>query len=346
MAYTTINKSTDYFNTVLYTGNGSAGNSITGVGFQPDFVWIKNRGNTESHAVFDAVRGVTKRIATNSSGGEETNANTVTAFGTDGFTVGTNAGVNGSGVSTVAWNWKMNGAGSSNSDGSVTTTVSVDSTAKMSIVKWTGTGSAATIGHGLGVTPDYIIVKCLDSGENWVVWSNAMAANQFLRLSTSASVGTDSYVWNNTLPTSSVFSVSSDNTTNKSGSGMVAYCFSNVKGFCKAGKYTGNGNADGTFVYTGFKPAFVLYKNSTDSATNWQIHDSARSPSNLSVNRLNPNDSSVEVTTTGDSFDLLSNGFKARGTASNSNTSAKNYIYMAFAEAPLVGSNNIPATAR
>ena len=344
MAYTTINKSTDYFNTVLYTGNGSAGNSITGVGFQPDFVWIKNRGNTESHAVFDAVRGVTKRIATNSSGGEETNANTVTAFGTDGFTVGTNAGVNGSGVSTVAWNWKMNGAGSSNSDGSVTTTVSVDSTAKMSIVKWTGTGSAATIGHGLGVTPDYIIVKCLDSGENWVVWSNAMAANQFVRLSTSASVGTDSYVWNNTLPTSSVFSVSSDNTTNKSGSGMVAYCFSNVKGFCKAGKYTGNGNADGTFIYTGFKPGFILTKLFNTGSEDWKLHDSKRPGSNLTNDFLQPSNNGAELDNS-NQMDILSNGFKWRSNNTATNGNGNTIIYLAFAEEALVSSNNLPTTA-
>ena len=335
----------DYFSTLLYTGNGSAGNSITGVGFQPDWVWIKNRGNTESHAVFDAVRGVTKRIATNSSGGEETNANTVTAFGTDGFTVGTNAGVNGNGISTVAWNWKMNGAGSSNSDGSVTSTVSVNSTSKMSIVKWTGTGSAATIGHGLGGTPDYIIVKCLDSGENWVVWSNALAANKFLRLSTTAAVATDTAVWNNTLPTSTVFSVSNDNTTNKSGAGMVAYCFRNVKGFSKFGKYLGNGSAtESGVIYLGFKPSFFMIKN-IDASEPWMMYDAKRLGYNPAYSRLYANTDGSEDAET--KMDFISNGVKLRSAGDGHiNQNGYNFIYMAFAENPLVSSNNIPALAK
>jgi hypothetical protein len=187
MAYTTINKSSDHFNTKLYTGNGSAGNSITGVGFQPDWVWIKNRGNTESHALFDAVRGVTKRIASNSTGAEETNANTVTAFGTDGFTVGTNAGVNGNGISTVAWNWKANGAGSANTDGSITTTAtSVNTTSGFSISQYTGAGSTSTVGHGLGVAPKVVLIKGLSNSGSWGMYHSSIGATKKIILNSTA----------------------------------------------------------------------------------------------------------------------------------------------------------------
>ena len=341
MAYSINPK--DYFNTVLYTGNGST-NNITGVGFQPDWIWCKKRSGAQDHASVDAVRAVTKVLFPNLGNGETTQATSVTAFGTDGFTLGSSGDFNDNSATYVSWNWKMNGAGSSNSDGSVTTTVSVNATAKMSIVKWTGTGSAATIGHGLGVKPDYIIVKSLDSGENWVVWSNAMGANQFLRLSTYASLGTDTAVWNNTAPTSSVFYVSNDNTTNKSGAGMVAYCFKNVDGFCRAGDYEGNGNTDGTFIYTGFRPAFILTKLANTGSEDWKLHDDKRPGRNETNDFVQPSNNNAELDTS-NQLDILSHGFKWRSNNTATNSNGNTIIFLAFAREAFVGTNNTPSLA-
>ena len=334
----------DYFNILLYAGNDTDNRAITGVGFQPDWTWIKLRNTSQQHELFDAVRGANKPISTNSSGGETTETNKLKSFDSDGFTLGTSTSVN-KNYNYVSWNWKANGAGSSNTDGSVTSTVSFNSTSKMSIVKWTGTGSAATIGHGLGGTPDYIIVKCLDSGENWVVWSNALAANKFLRLSTTAAVATDTAVWNNTLPTSTVFSVSNDNTTNKSGAGMVAYCFRNVKGFSKFGKYLGNGSAtESGVIYLGFKPSFFMIKN-IDASEPWMMYDAKRLGYNPAYSRLYANTNGAEDAET--KMDFISNGVKLRSAGDGHiNQNGYNFIYMAFAENPLVSSNNIPALAK
>ena len=343
----------DHFNTKLYTGNGSAGNSITGVGFQPDWVWIKNRNNTESHALFDAVRGVTKRIASNASGAEETNANTVTAFGADGFTVGTNAGVNGNGITTVAWNWKAGGGqGSSNTDGSINTTyTSVNTTAGFSISQYTGTGSAATVGHGLGAVPKVMIIKNLGQSVDWTVYHASIGATKNLHLNTSDAEATSSAFFNDTTPTSSVFSISSANGTNSSGQNLVAYCFAEKKGFSKFSSYTGNGNANGSFVYTGFKPAMIIFKIYNGGTGSWVIYDSKRNTFNVVNSALFPDLNNAEETADNGfecEVDMLSNGFKLRGSGNAywMNQSGWKYIYMAFAEEPLVSSNNIPATAR
>ena len=342
MAYSINPK--DYFNTVLYTGNESAGHSITGVGFQPDFIWFKNRGTTDSHAVYDAVRGVTKEINPDTGDGETTQSTGLTSFDSDGFTTGARTLLNSNNQPLASWHWKMNGAGSSNSDGSVTSTVSVNSTAKMSIVKWTGTGSAATIGHGLGVKPDYIIVKCLDSGENWMIWSNSMGANQYLRLSTSASIGTGTNEWNNTVPTTSVFYVGSENTTNKSGAGMVAYCFKNVDGFCRAGEYEGNGNTDGTFIYTGFRPSFILTKLANTGSEDWKLHDDRRPGRNETNDFVQPSNNNAELDTS-NQLDILSHGFKWRSANTATNSSGNTIIFLAFAREAFVGTNNTPSLA-
>ena len=342
MAYTTINKGTDYFNTKLYTGTGSS-NSITGVGFQPDWVWIKNRGNTESHALFDAVRGVTKRIVSNSTGAEETNANTVTAFGTDGFTVGTNAGVNGSGISTVAWNWKANGSGSSNTDGSTASTVSVNTTAGFSIVKWTGSGSATTIGHGLGVTPKIIMLKNTSEVYGWQVYHASLGNTKYLALDSTDASATSSQSWNNTSPTSTVFSVGASDSNNKSGNTIIAYCFAEKTGFSKFGSYIGNGSTWGTFVNCGFKPAWIIAKRTSD-VEDWFMYDTKRDPINVADTRLKANGNPGEATNLG--VDFLSNGFKWRSNTAGYNASGSTYIYMAFAEEPVVASTGDPATAR
>jgi len=347
MAYTTINKSTDNFNTVTYTGNGST-NAITGVGFQPDFTWIKRRdGGTTSHQLFDAVRGVTKRLYSNTTDAENTNATTLTAFGTDGFTVGSNTGVNPNGNGVVAWNWKAGtGAGSSNTDGSINTTyTSVNTTAGFSISKYTGNGTTgATVGHGLGAIPKWIIVKRLDSGTtNFQVYHSSMGAEKYIQLNTTSGQSDSDVLWNDTAPTNQVFSLGNYSHVNYNGSPHIAYCFAEKTGYSKFGSYTGNGNADGTFVYTGFKPAFIMQKK-TSGTSDWVIYDNKRDTSNVVTQELKPNSNAAESSNT--NIDILSNGFKQRANYAYTNNSGATYIYIAFAEAPLVGSNNVPCTAR
>ena len=343
MAYTTINKSSDYFNTVLYTGNGST-QSITGVGFQPDWVWVKDRTNSYEHAIFDAVRGVTKRLSSNATTAETTEANGLTAFGTDGFSVGSTSNVNYNGYNFASWNWKANGQGSSNTDGSISSTVSANTTAGFSIVKWTGTGSASTVGHGLGVAPKCVIMKNLDDASgHWWVYHNSIGAGQRLLLNLTNASGANTDFVNNTAPTTSVFSVKNES-NNTSGNDIIAYCFADKTGFSKFGSYTGNGNADGSFIYTGFKPAMVIIKLYSTGAENWRIFDNKRIGYNPNNYKLYPSLNSAEGTS--DLIDIYSNGFKPRTTSIESNGSGNGYIYMAFAEAPLVGSNNVPCTAR
>jgi hypothetical protein len=341
MAYTTINKSTDYFNTKIYTGNESAGHAITGVGFQPDFTWFKNRGGTDSHSMYDAVRGVTKQIESDTTGAETTESTGLASFDSDGFTVGTRTASNSNNMSICSWNWKANGQGSANNDGSTNTTyTSANTTAGISIVKWTPSGSAETVGHGLGAVPKMIITKNLGASQGWFTYHHSIGNTKYLLLNTTAAEATDSNAWNNTTPTSSVFSVGSQ----FAGSDYVAYCFAEKTGFSKFGKYTGNGNDDGTFVYTGFRPAFVLLKNTTTDGEWWVINDSGRNPNNIVDKDLFSNNSNVEAVHSRQDF--VSNGFKFKSTANNSNKNGDIYVYMAFAEAPLVGTNNIPCTAR
>ena len=347
MAYTTINKSTDHFNTKLYTGTGSA-QSITGVGFQPDWSWIKNAssGSNYSHTLTDAVRGVTKHNASNNSNAEYTSTTEITSFNSDGFSVGTDVGVNSNGSTIVSWNWKANGQGSSNTDGSINTTyTSANTTAGISIIQYTGTGSNATIGHGLGAVPSVILVKKTSGTGDWIGYFKSLGNTKNARLNETEAADTNSTVWNSTTPTSSVFSVGTFGETNGSGATFVAYCFAEKTGFSKFGSYTGNGNADGVFIYTGFKPAFIITKR-TDSGDFWMMQDSARSPTNVANKYIQANASAAESTTNDVALDMLSNGFKLRNTGAHYNGSGGSYIYLAFAEEPLVGSNNIPATAR
>ena len=345
MAYTTINKSTDYFNTKLWTGNGSAGHAITGVGHQPDLVWVKVRGGTGDHGLWDSVRGVDKRLQSNENSAETTTSG-VSAFGTDGFTMGTSYNVNGDNYAT--WNWKAGGgAGSANTDGSINTTAtSVNTTAGFSISTYTGNGTAgATIGHGLGVVPKMIIVKNkTHSGGNWVVYHESLGNTKAIYLDLTDASGTAG-AWNNTSPTSSVFTVNNANALNGSGGReYVAYCFAEKTGYSKFGSYTGNGNADGTFVYTGFKPAVVIMKKSS-GADGWQMFDNKRDLSNPGIHRLEADSNAAEYTGQADHLDMYSNGFKPRYSGGNLNGSGATYIYMAIGQS-LVGSNNVPCTAR
>jgi hypothetical protein len=346
MAYSGISKPSLYFNTKLWTGTGDSTTAVTGVGFQPDWVWVKNRDVADDHMLFDAVRGVTKRLFSNSTGAEGTDAQTLTSFDSDGFTTGTNRATGGdSGNKMVAWNWKANGSGSSNTDGNITSTVSANTTAGFSIVKVAKSNTnVATIGHGLGVAPKFIIGKDLDAADNWTCYHASLGNGKGIYLNATNAETSASTFWNSTSPTSSVFTIGSDNTWNSPS--ILFYCFAEKKGYSKFGSYTGNANADGTFIYTGFKPAFIMAKR-TDSSSNgnWIIWDNKRDGYNPNK-ALFPNSNSAEQAYASENIDILSNGWKQRGSSFGNDGE---FIYMAFAAEPLVanvGVNGVPATAR
>jgi len=343
MAYSINSK--DYFNTKLYTGTGSS-LALTGVGFQPDWTWIKNRSAADGHHLYDVVRGVTKRIRSDTTAAEATTAQGLTAFGTDGFTVGTEEDVNTNGENFVAWNWRAgNAQGSSNTDGTINTTyTSVNTTSGVSIIKYNGNGSAgATIGHGLGVAPKFVMIKRTDTTSNWIVGTGARGFNLFSYLNTNDTETANSGTFNNTSPSSSVITLGSWNDVNNSSGTYIAYAFAEKTGFSNFGSYTAYENADGTFNYTGFKPGFLMIKR-TDSAASWVMFDSERPGYNVANYQLYANSN----TSYGNNnlIDMVSNGFKCRTTHADVNSNNSVYIYMAFAKAPLVGTNNIPATAR
>ena len=337
-----INKPSDYFNTILWSGNSST-NALTGVGFQPDWVWVKERSSISNHQTYDSVRGTTKQLEPNTTGAEGTISTGVTSFDTDGFTVGNNSDLNSSGETYVGWNWLASNTTASNTDGSITSTVSANTTSGFSIVSYTGTGANATVGHGLNQALDMVIVKNRNDADDWIVWHNALAGSEFIRLNLTNAKQTGTTSWNSTVPTSSVFSLGSRNGTNGSGDSMIAYCFAEKKGYSKFGSYTGNGNADGTFVYTGFKPSLIITKR-TDSTSNWRIGDNKRDGFNDNNHTLFPDLSNAEDTS--NRWDMYSNGFKLRTTNTSVNASGGTYIYMAFAENPFVSSTGIPTTAR
>jgi hypothetical protein len=325
----------DYFNTVLYTGNGST-QSITGVGFQPDMVWAKSRSNAYNHSVHDVVRGVNNRINTNLSG-QEYSDGAISSFDSDGFSFDRAGGINVNTATYVAWNWKAGGTAVSNTDGSITSSVSANITSGMSLVGFTGTGSDATVGHGLDQKPEMFWIKNRDRSSQWSVYHKELGATKFVELSTNAAAASDEPTFNNTEPTATVFSVGAgSNGTNASGEDLIAWCFHSVDGFSKIGHYTGNGSTNGPFVYTGFRPAFMMIKR-TDGASDWQIGDTARDLYNLAEKSLQPNQSYAEGTVF--DSDFLSNGFKLRNSGNGMNASGGTYIYMAFAENPFKYSN-------
>ena len=349
MAYTTVNKSSSFQNQVLYTGNEST-RSETGVGFQPDFTWIKVRSRADPHILTDAVRGTSSQLSSDTTGAQQTFSNMITSFNSDGFSLGANVDVNRNSETFVAWNWKANGAGSANTDGGINSTVSVNNTAGFSIVKYgTGTGSATTVGHGMNTTPNFIIIKPLGtiSAGSWIVGGDNIDStwNNVLELNATAAKASDPS-FNNTAPTSSVFSVGNNN-TNRSGENYIAYCFANVRGFSKMGIYTGNGSTNGNFIYTGFRPSFIMIKRITDGSEAWVMFDNKRANSfNGVTGILKPNLSEAETTQgAGPSMDFLSNGIKLTNTDGSFNNSGIEFIYMAFGQS-LVGTNNIPNNAR
>ena len=343
--YTTINKPTDYFETKLYVANQSQ-RDITGFTFNPDWVWIHNRTQSVNSLVFDKVRGATKQIHTNATSLENTDAQALNAFISNGFSLGTGWGNQSTGDNYVSWNWSAgNSAGSSNTDGSITSTVSVNATSKISIVKYTGTGSDATIGHGLGVVPSLIIVKCLtNTAHDWVVYHQGMGNAKAIAFNNPA-VEYSATGWNSTSPTNQVFYIKGGANSVSESSNFIAYCFADVTGYQKCGTYIGNGNVNGTFIHTGFKPAMMFFKRTTGAVANWQMWDNKRDPDNPVENAYHIDNNDADGSPDQD-IDFLSNGFKIRSNQGHLNASGVKFIYYAVAEEPLVGTNKVCSTAR
>ena len=349
MAFSTINKGSSFMNPVLYTGNGST-QSITGTGFQSDMLWIKCRTGAENHVLVDSVRGDSPdtsgyyelRPDTTGDSASGSYNTLVSAIGADGFSIGNNDVVNTSSQPYVGWNWKANGAGSANTDGSISSTVSVNTTAGFSIVKYTGTGSADTIGHGLGAVPKMIISKRLDTTSYWITYHEAIGNDKEIYLNDTSAAAAAANTWNSTTPTSSVWSVKTDS-NNTSGGSFISYVFADVAGYSKFGSYIGNSSTNGPFVYTGFRPSFLICK-ATSGGEGWVLFDNKRLGYNVDNNYLNPNSNAAEATS--DDVDLLSNGFKFRTLGSHVNASGiTSYIYMAFGQ-PIISNGGVSATAR
>lgn len=335
-----------------YSGTGanqSISNAVNGVSFQPDLVWVKTRSNTNNNNLQDSVRGVTALLQSNNTDAQGTVTVYVTSFNSNGFSLGadTFGGANYSGYTYVGWQWKAGGTPAvSNTAGSISSTVSANTTSGFSIVTYTGTSSVATVGHGLGVAPSMIIVKNRSSaGYNWPVYHSSLSSGYIVLLNTTdAQFAFGAFP---SAPTSSVFSIGTWGGINASSDTYVAYCFAQVAGYSSFGKYTGNGSADGPFIYTGFRPAFIMVKASsgTSAATaNWLILDTTRNPSNETNNKLAPNLTTAENsgtigTSSQNNYDLLSNGFKARTTNGSSNENGTTFIYIAFAENPFKYAN-------
>ena len=351
MAYTTIDKPTDYFETITYTGNGSS-LEVNGLDFQPDWVWIKKRSNAANSMVYDSVRGVKKHLHTNTKDTEVSEADDdigLNSFDSDGFTVKVNGNTNTNTHTFASWNWKAGTAASGNTSGSGTAKTfssSSSSTAGFSIVKYIGNGTTNhAIPHGCGAAPTMIIVKTTTkSNQAWPVDNRQVNGVMYLDETSNAGSYGDDNPFTSVAPTSSVFSVGSPGNTNYNDDTYIAYCFAEVKGYSKFGSYTGNGNADGTFVYTGFRPALVIVKKYNNESQDWFLMDNKRIGYNGGTYNLESNTNLAEQTNS--DIDILSNGFKTRSDGNGHNTSGHGYIFMAFAEQPFVTSTGVPATAR
>ena len=331
MAYTTIDDPSAYFQTDIYTGDGSTTQAQTFDGdsdLQPNFVWIKERSETRSHVLFDTVRGVTVQLNANDNASEVAVSDSLKAFSSDGYSVGPNNSTGKNTETYVAWGWKET------------------ADAGFDIVSYTGNGSARTISHSLSAVPDMMIVKNRDETEEWTVYhgaNTAAPATDYLSLNSTAATADSNTRWNDTAPTSSVFTVGTSDVVNKNSVAYIAYLFSEKQGYSKFGSYIGNGNANGTFIYTGFRVGWVMIKR-TNGTNGWYIYDSTRDPLNQNTKGILAAENDAEQDESG--MDLLSNGFKLRNTDGSKNGSSNSYIFMAFAENPLVTSTGIPATAR
>ena len=354
MSYTNgLDDPSAHFQTTLYTGNGTDNHAITNGGnsnLQPDWTWIKYRPAGVSHVTYDSTRGATKRLYVDFASTEATVATGLKSFDSDGFTLGTLGESNANNVTFASWNWGANsGSTSSNTDGSITSTVQANQTAGFSIVSYTGTGSAATVGHGLGKAPAWILVKSRTTSANWTVRHHKTTNNyDFLSLNSDAGPTANDSCWTQTDPTSSVFSIGTASATNQSGIGYIAYCFAEIQGYSKIGKYLGNGESNGTFVHTGFKPEFILWKDIGGSGNGWFVLDAQRNPLNTITNKYIRADESGAEGGASKLLDMFSNGFKLMNADSAINSAGRSYIYMAFARNPFVTSNtggSIPTTA-
>ena len=353
MAYTTIDDPSVYFQTITYSGNGSS-RSITNTGnsdLQPDWVWIKERNNAVSHRIFDSSRGVQKRMFSNNSDAESTQSNSLTAFNSDGFSLGDGGSVNGGSDTYVAWQWKCNGgtssASGSESGSNLAYDFQVNTTSKFMINKYTGRGSSSTLNLGNHFTPEFMIFKNRSQADDWVVYHHKNTAypwTDHLHLNTTAATSDDEQMFEDVVFAADEINLGTNHEVNADGENYVAYAFAGVKGFSKFGSYTGNGDADGPFVYTGFKPAWVMAKR-FDSSNSWTIRDSTRSSINVMQKSLFADLNNAESDSSDYNFDFLSNGFKQRNANGIDNANGGTYLYMAFAEHPFVSSEGVPATA-
>ena len=349
MAYTDIDKPTDYFNTKLYSGDATNPTTISGIGFQPDWVWTKLRsGGTEAHRLCDAVRGVTKDLFSDATDGEATNTIGLKSFNSDGYVIGNSNGYNLNSGTFVSWNWLAGTSVSGTTTGSGTGKAysgSVSTDAGFSIIKYIGNGTAGhTIPHHLGAVPKMFIVKRINASGGWVVYHENVGNTKIIELHDSAASQTSSAAWNNTSPSSTTFTLGDYTSTNTNDGTYIAYCFSEKKGFSKMGSYVGIASSDSNFVFLGFKPAFLLIKNISSGSTNWHMYDNKRLGYNVDNNMLRANLNNASQTD--DDIDLLSNGFKLRRSTSALNNSGDTFIYYAVAENPFVTSTGIPTTAR
>jgi len=348
MAYTNIDDPSAYFQTALYTGNATDNRAITYDGnsdMQPDFLWFKTRSTTENHALIDSTRGITKHLRANTTSDEKTKTTLLKSFDSNGFTLGIDSLTNSNGNTLVSWGWKANGGTTStDTTSSITSTVQVNSDAGFSVVTYTGDGTTTGgFGHGLGVAPKVVFVKRRNAAANWCVYHESIGAGFYLQLDTTAAQ--QSGPWQNLAPSSTTFVVYGGGLVNGNGDTYVAYCFAEKQGYSKFGKYVGNGSQDGTMVYTGFKPAFVIMKR-TDNAGAWHVFDNKRSGYNYANDVLQADATAAELSGQTYQFvDLLSNGFKVRRATYGPNVSGGTYIYIAFAENPFVA-GGIPTTAR
>ena len=355
MSYTNgLDKPSDYFNTLLYTGNGSA-RSITGVGFQPDWIWVKSRTTTHQHVISDSVRGTGKELRSDTTDAESSLGN-ITSFDSDGFSIGTRGEINNNTTSFVSWNWKAGTTtGIAGSPSITPSAYSFNSTSGFSIISYTGNNTnGATIPHGLGTAPAMIFFKNRDSAVKWVVYhhkNTSAPETDHLVLDTDGATSDDDSILNDTAPSSTLITMKTSSSVNSASTNYIAYCFAEKKGFSKFTSFTGNGSSDGTFVYLGFRASFVIIKR-TDTSANWQMYDNKRDGFNgtgypaKGNESLRPNQDHAESSATGYDIDICANGIKLRNTSSTMNSSGASHIVMAFAEFPFVTSTGIPTTAR
>jgi len=354
MAYTTIDDPTQYFNTVLWTGDGTDDRNITGVGFQPDMVWEKKRNEAGSHRIADSVRGATNVLFPDLTNAEASRPNEFQAFISDGFQIGSDSNFNGSSNTHVGWSWlagtSFSNDASATGVGSIDSSGSVNETAGFSICTYTGVSSAGTIKHGLSTVPSMIIWKNRSASNGWITYhhkNTSAPETDYLELHSTNGTNDLNTIMNDTAPTSSVFSIGTEGAVGGSNTNnFVTYVFSERKGYSKFGSYTGNGNANGTFVYTGFKPAWVMFKGSSFSGENWDMYDNKRETFNVMDSTLKADSNGAESSNSLFNVDFLSNGIKLRNGHTGTNQSGSTYIYMAFAESPFVNSNGVPCNAR